>query len=116
VFRGVLHAHVHTTSPDVEAEFNAWYDNIHLIEIMSKFPQISRAERFRIAPDQPPGSGALPLHRYLTVYEIEVPDVQRFAADLVAALEDGTLTPSDTIDFSECAPSLVFYEQCGPIA
>lgn len=50
--------------PDLEAEWNQWYDTEHLPSILG-CPHFLRARRYRAAP----ASG-----RYLTVYEVAGPE------------------------------------------
>jgi hypothetical protein len=66
------------------AEYNKWYDEVHLAEILS-IPGYVAAQRFRRAPVQRPYAqreGYEPRHLYLTVYEIE--DGIRQAVDNMA--------------------------------
>lgn len=77
-----------TPKPGVgEAEFNAWYDNIHVTEIRDQVPGIEGVERFRTDA----GDGQAP--RYLTVYRISRP-APAILADIRAA------------DLSDAAPML----------
>jgi hypothetical protein len=49
---------------EVEDEWNAWYDAVHLPEVMAASPAIRRATRFR----QTGGSGTKP---YCAIYEFD---------------------------------------------
>jgi hypothetical protein len=50
-----------------DEEFNRWYDDVHVRDVLAKGPFVS-AERYRAAAAQP---GAEPEYRYLAVYELE---------------------------------------------
>lgn len=47
-------------------EFNDWYDNVHLGEVLALGP-FTAAQRFRLAPEQISPQQ----HRYLAIYEFE---------------------------------------------
>jgi hypothetical protein len=53
-----------SVDPEHEAEFNRWYDEEHLPDVLRRFPQITSARRYRATDGQEP--------RYLVVYEYEV--------------------------------------------
>ncbi len=65
-----------------EDEYNDWYDNIHLGEVL-QVPGFVAAQRF-IAAAPMPGRDGPPL-RYLSIYEIEADDAGAPIAALVAA-------------------------------
>ena len=52
-----------------DAEFNDWYDNVHLSEVLA-VPGFVAAQRYAISPEQmadPAGAS----HRYVAIYEVE---------------------------------------------
>ncbi len=53
-----------TVDPAHEDEFNRWYHDEHLPDVLKRFPQITRVRRYRAS------DGAEP--RYLVVYEYDV--------------------------------------------
>ena len=53
-------------APEVEAEFNAWYDDEHIPRLL-KVPGCLRARRFKMAGGT---------HRYLAIYHLTSPGVQ----------------------------------------
>lgn len=59
--------------PEHEQEFNRWYDEVHLREIVN-VPGVRSGRRYRLAEgdDVIPGEG---VQRYLAVYELEDRDV-----------------------------------------
>lgn len=64
-------------APGRDAEFNDWYDNTHLPQILA-LPMVVSAQRFRLSPTGVDGTAAgslvdtsAPLpHEYLAVYEV----------------------------------------------
>jgi hypothetical protein len=55
-------------SAEHEAEFNAWYNEVHIPEILAQ-PGFRSARRFK-AVAKVPGEG-MPSHRYLAIYSID---------------------------------------------
>jgi hypothetical protein len=53
-----------SVDPEHEQEFNRWYDEEHLPDVLSRFPQITSARRYRATDGEEP--------RYLVVYEYDV--------------------------------------------
>jgi hypothetical protein len=63
------HVLIALTSPveGKEAEYNSWYNEVHIPEILS-VPGITSARRFRIKVAQIPGA---PASKYVAIYEVE---------------------------------------------
>lgn len=83
--------------PGQEAEYNKWYDEVHLKEVLEVEGFVA-AQRFEIAPTQIGGPGQTAPRRYLAIYEIESDNV-------AAALEklnsgSGTMIMSDALDLA----------------
>lgn len=76
-----------------DAEFNRWYDEIHLDEVVT-VPGFTGAERYAIRPQ--PGE-PLPEHRYLAIYDIETEDVARTLAGLMERGTTGGFRMSDAL-------------------
>src|SRR5579862_3561067 len=76
--------------PGREAEFNRWYDDVHVKDLVA-VPGIGAARRYRVvaAKDLPPSP-----YDYLTVYRTDVPLDQVFAN--MAATRDQRVI-SDTL-------------------
>lgn len=90
-------------APGRDHEFNDWYDQEHLRDVLSVEGFVS-AQRFclsdaQLRPDEPPP------HRYLAIYEIEAPDLAVPLRQLLAGVTDGTIPLSETLDL----PSLSAY-------
>lgn len=95
-----------------EAEFDEWYNNVHLPEILA-VPGVVSAQRFNLmdaeitrAPELPQ-----PTHRYLAIYEMEgdVDATMKIIADGVAS---GTIHMSDSLDLM--ASQMSFWTPAGP--
>jgi hypothetical protein len=86
--KAVLHAYSNPASPEAEAQFNTWYDEVHLKEVLA-IPGVRSATRYRLAEVNP----FSPEHRYLAVYELDIEP-----AAMLAELGSGRLSTTDTID------------------
>ncbi|SDG26354.1 hypothetical protein [Pseudonocardia oroxyli] len=97
-----------------EQEFNRWYDEVHVPQVVERIPGIVGATRLRLTKEQLLPEEALPSRRYLTIYDVETNDVQATADRLGTALGDGTLDLSSAVDFTEAGgPQIHFY---GPVS
>jgi hypothetical protein len=76
-------------SPDLEDEYNTWYDDVHVTEIR-QLPGVVAATRYRLADTADAASSE---HRYLAVYELEGPPEEVLASF-------GELTRSSAIDLA----------------
>jgi EthD domain len=95
-------------SADRDDEFNEWYTNTHLNDVL-KVPGYVAATRFKLV-DKPVLAGAeQPKHRYLAIYELDTDDVDRAAAQLQAAVQDSGMFVSDSLDLATAMAN--FYEQ-----
>jgi hypothetical protein len=72
--------------PGKEAEFDDWYTNTHLAEIV-RVPGFVSAQRFELSESDPPQQG---IQRHLAVYEIE--------GDVAAAREALTADAPNRVD------------------
>ncbi len=89
-----------------EAEFNKWYDEIHLGEVL-EVQGFSAAQRFKVEGE--PATGA-PDHRYLAIYEIEAEQPQN-ALDALNKAIAGGMNLSGAIDLANV--SAVLYSPLG---
>ncbi len=74
-----------------EAEYNDWYDNVHLPEFLA-LPGVVSGRRLRLAPGGPPSR-----HSYAAIYELSEPPGSVIAA-MNAAIRDGSMHMSDALD------------------
>ncbi len=69
-----------------EDEFNAWYDTVHLPDLLTEVPGIISARRLRLAGPAPAlqARGREPeVARYLAMYELDTDDTRAFMKTLV---------------------------------
>jgi hypothetical protein len=76
-----------------DAEFNAWYDDVHLAEVV-EVPGFTGAERYALRPQpgEPP-----PTHEYLAIYDMETDDVSATLAGLMQRGASGGFRMSDSL-------------------
>jgi hypothetical protein len=90
--RGILLVLSDPITPDVDAEYNDWYDNVHLPEILA-LPGFTSARRYRMAATQLSSADPsverpkLPT-RYVATYEVEADDLAIAVRALEAARPD----------------------------
>ena len=68
--KGVIAVWSNPISDDKEAEYNAWYNGIHISELTAG-NQCRRVTRYKVSDTtQMPGAPA-PAHKYLAIYEFD---------------------------------------------
>lgn len=92
-----------------EAEFNAWYDTVHVPEVLA-VPGVVAARRYEIVPIETPEvegapSPEPPAHRYLAVYELDR-DAGAVMADLLQRVTSGEMDLSEDLDLAGVAMSV----------
>jgi hypothetical protein len=106
--RGVLVVYTNPVSPELETDFNDWYDQVHLPEVLS-VAGFTSATRYRLADVQMPGSAAAAAaqrHRYLAIYEVD--DLATAAEALRAAAPAMTAGPA--MDVTDVRPVSLLFE------
>ncbi|MCW2620831.1 MAG: hypothetical protein JWL64_433 [Frankiales bacterium] len=97
-----------------EREFNDWYDNTHLDEVLA-VPNISGAQRYTLdefeMEESEHGTVPPPAHRYLAVYEVDG-DPAVVMKDFTSRLTSGDMTLSPALDFASV--SMGFWSPAGP--
>jgi hypothetical protein len=86
--------------PGREEEFNAWYDQQHLADVL-RVPGFVAAQRFKLA--QPENS--LP-GRYLALYEIETEDPEAALAELTKRSGTEQMIMTEAMDLSKVSATL----------
>jgi hypothetical protein len=102
--KGVLVVETAPSSPDRDAEFNDFYNNTHLAEIL-RVPEFKSARRFRRI-----GEGEYP---YLAIYEVEADDLNKVLPAMAEYGQRHGVTESDAVDKNMHA---VLYEQIYELA
>jgi hypothetical protein len=93
-------------TPGREDEYNDWYQNVHLGELVA-LPGIVSARRFRHARNLVEGDA----YPYMSIYEIETDDIDAVLNDLRDTAGRGALTMSDALDLTDT--SALVYEEFG---
>ena len=91
-----------------EDEYNDWYQNIHLGELVA-LEGFQSARRFRLARSLVEGEA----YPYLAIYEIETGDLDAVLQNLITVAESDQLTMSDAIDTARTRA--VVYEEFGEV-
>lgn len=87
--RAIMAVFSNPTSPEVDEEFNRWYSDVHVKDLIAR-PGITSARRYKVS-EAMHGAGAE--HRYIALYEIEgSPDA------VLGALGTGDNEISPTLD------------------
>ena len=86
------HVFVVLTNPtaDKEAEYNRWYDTVHLPDVCA-IPGITSARRFKL-------NSAEGAHRYLALYEIETDDIKSVVDEIRARVGTEKMILSAALD------------------
>jgi hypothetical protein len=87
-----------------DAEYNDWYDNIHLGEVCA-IPGINAAKRFEVhaSPGETPDSN------YLAIYELDCDDPGVVMAELQRRSAAGEMNISDSLDAAGAKVSFFRY-------
>ena len=77
-----------------DSEFNRWYDERHLGEVLSLGP-FRAVERFRIVETSPEQASP---YRYLALYEVDAPSPEAARQALRDGVSDGSVQMSPALD------------------
>lgn len=75
-----------------DAEFNRWYDEVHLGEVL-QVPGFVSAKRYRVRPM----GGSQPRHGYMAVYSMRTDDPAATLGELMGRAGRGELNMSDAL-------------------
>ncbi len=93
-----------------EDEFNEWYNETHLKDVL-QVPGVISGQRFKVhRPSLSPNQD--PSHDYLAIYEVETDDIAATLADLRSRPNTPAMVMSDAIDLA--ASSSLIYETLTP--
>ena len=79
-----------------DAEYNAWYDNEHLSDVI-RAAGFTAATRYKLADTEPPQQSD---QKYLAVYEIDTDDPDGVFGKLTGAAGSPEMPLSDALDLS----------------
>ena len=102
--KAIMFVQSRPSAPDREDEYNDWYTNIHLPDVL-EIPGITGARRFKASAAAPPPDGA---HEYCAVYELDVDDLSTVMPALAERFADGSMHMSDAMEMDP-TPSFVIY-------
>jgi hypothetical protein len=95
--------------PGMEAEYNEWYDNVHLPQVLA-MPGVISAQRFDLLT--PESASAFPVtHRYLAVYEFEG-DADKIMLSMREASASGEMAMHEGLEIETVQMS--FWKAHGP--
>jgi len=84
-------------SADAEDEYNRWYQDVHLKDVLAIDGFVS-AQRFRFIDVAALGDVPAPSHPYLALYEFDGDDVEATAAAMSAAAGTDAMVMSPALD------------------
>ena len=80
-------------TPEQDGEFNNWYDETHLPDVLAAVPGVLSAQRYKVNQlDR--DAGTPPKYSYLTVYEFEG-DANEVMATIGGAVASGAIRMDD---------------------
>jgi hypothetical protein len=91
-----------------EAEYNDWYQNTHLKQVVA-LPGYISAQRFKRAVNMRGEDG----YPYMALYEIEADDIDAAYKVLESAAGDGSIAVSQAFDYASVHASI--YEPFGDV-
>ena len=100
--KGIMVVQSRPVSAEREAEYNDWYDNTHIPEILA-IPGFVSARRYKVPGPEP---------IYLAIYDLEAEHLSVPVTDLGARSAVGRMTPSDAIQLDP-RPVATVYEEFG---
>jgi len=106
--KGVLVVRSRPSSPDREAEYNDWYDNVHLVEVCA-IPGFTGARRLKLS-DKGLAAADPAEFPYVAFYEMDADDLNAVLLELVTRVGDGRVVMSDAISMDP-RPSMTLYEE-----
>ena len=98
-----------SAAPGRDAEYEQWYDEIHIPDVRAAIPSITAVHRYKRV-DLQGGAGA---PRYVAVYELGDADVATAAGQLGAAGAEGRLRMTDAMDLTDNPPDLQWFAATG---
>ncbi|MDV8070648.1 DUF4286 family protein [Rhodococcus sp. IEGM 1366] len=85
--KGIYYVESRPVSPEMAAEYNTWYNEVHL-------PEIVAIDGFRSARRLAPVDGVGP---YVALYEMEGDDLEEVLARMLSVANDGGFVMSETL-------------------
>lgn len=108
--KGIFLALSNPASDDVHDDFNQWYDDVHVKEVLA-LDGVQSCRRFKRASSQiMPGDDAAG-RQYLALYEVEVDDWAKFSEAMMSGFAEGRITINpDLLQLDPMVMTMVFEE------
>jgi hypothetical protein len=90
--KGKMLVYTDSISPERDAEFNTWYDRVHVPDVL-KIDGIIGCTRFKVAESPAADTPG----KYLAIYDVEADDFNDILDALVTAFTDGSLPTNDCL-------------------
>jgi hypothetical protein len=103
--KGIMFVQSRPSTPEREDEYNNWYSNEHIPEVLA-IDGITSARRFKVHPATPLDDDT---PSYCAVYELDADDLGALLGELGARAMDGRMKMSDAMQMDP-VPSMVIYE------
>lgn len=110
--KGLLIVLSKPSSEERDGEYNDWYDDTHLVDLVN-VPGVTSASRYKLAGTQMREGASLGLP-YLAIYELEGDDLSQVTAAISGGAGDGGFRMSDAIDL-DTAEAVVFELITAPV-
>jgi hypothetical protein len=94
--RAVLVVQSRPSSPDREAEYVDWYNNVHIPDLC-QVPGIVSGRHFRLSDAQIGGSAHASAYPYLAVYELDADDIGGVFREMSRLGSEGRFRRSDSL-------------------
>lgn len=107
--RGLFLVFSNPTSPEVEEDFNRWYSETHIHELLA-VPGVVAATRYELDEDQMMAGDDANGRRFLAAYEIEAEDLKTVRDAVNGTSGDRTHSPALELD---PLPKLMIFRQLG---
>jgi hypothetical protein len=94
-------------TPEQDAEFNEWYNETHIPDVLAAVPGVRSAQRYKVRQLDRDADKA-PRYSYMTVYEYEG-DANEVMAGIGAAVASGEIRMDDA-PFDRFKVNMAFWE------
>ena len=94
-------------TPEQDAEFNQWYSDTHIPDVLAAVPGVLSAQRYKVNQLER-DAGTAPKYSYMTVYEYEG-DANEVMAGIGAAVASGEIR-MDGAPMDPAKVSMAFWE------
>lgn len=105
--KGLLMVMTNVKDEAQDADFNDWYDNVHLSDVLST-PGVKQATRYELVGRVKEGRG-----KYLALYEVEADDLSKVMATMNETLEQRKAEGSVILHPALEVANFAIYQQRG---